>query len=266
MQGKKYVKQMQDVQLLPEHVADLVAYTSQKGALSLRAVSRAWLDGICWVTIELRLRVNSAASVTPLRRCLSRLPQLRLLNLRGSTRLKSSDLGEFLKVVPTLTAIDVSFALPLQWQEYETIRCSMPKTHFYDTLSEEPSVDLEPAQVVLVQCYALHARRFDVCYRFMSPTFKSITGPLQRFEDLFMLSSTMASIAACDNFEIDHMQVYSAEQSGREQASAECLVDFAKGACRSLFQWQLCKVDGCWLTEHMLEASWHDLMMFEIPE
>lgn len=135
---------------------------------------------------------------------LKALPNLRHLDLRG-VGISAEGLSELRRALPRCKSWDLRFCWRLPWQYLESWLCEARGTdrQISHSLTVTPSPDLTPLQVVLVQAYALHSGRIDVCFRFASPLNKLMTGPYERFSRLFDPPSRYSMMLGCDRFQVE---------------------------------------------------------------
>eukprot|EP00931_Biecheleriopsis_adriatica_P092259 TRINITY_DN66081_c0_g1_i1.p1 TRINITY_DN66081_c0_g1~~TRINITY_DN66081_c0_g1_i1.p1 ORF type:complete len:265 (+),score=28.04 TRINITY_DN66081_c0_g1_i1:51-845(+) len=254
-------------QLLPEHLACILVYVNQSSVISWRAIARAWTEAAALGIVHLCCRVSGdIQQMDALSKCITKLPNLRRLDLQRSLGLRCTLLGYLLEAAQRaglhMKEVDVTFARPLHFPEYKDIcRCFSAIT-FFDVLAHRPSPNLAPADVVFIQSYALHAGRIDVCYAFASPGNRANTGPLARFSQLFEPPSPYACMVECSQFELKSSGM-NLRMSGTD--TAVLTVEFEKDGQKRLFQWLVsCQREcinsngypsdgnefaGCWMTD-----------------
>lgn len=192
--------------------------------------------------------------------CLANLPNVKLLDLQRSRGLRAADLALILNALVQPSSVNVSFAEPLEWQSYGELQQQYPSVSFQDVLEQRPCASLSPKDVIFLQCYALHAGRIDVCFTHASVSNRANTGPLSRFMTFFEPSAPYAIMCHSDAFTVG-------ELFGQSHNVANSLVEFQKGGVRRLFEWQVSlQSDGCWATDNVGPASWHDVMLAELDE
>lgn len=256
--------------LLPEHIAHLLRYVEPKESFRLRQVGQVWQQGGALAIAEVSCTLNGNSSVAKsLLQCVARLPALRRLDLRCSMNLEARDIGPLLEAATGVQEVDVTWAQRLGWQAYKELQDRFTAVRFVDVLTQSPSPNLKPHEVLFVQCYGLHAGRIDVCFAHASDANRAQTGPLSRFATLFEAPSPYAIMVHSDWFRLNPCEVdMFGEVGGASQAPvATCIVEFERQSRRRLFCWSLSlQQDGCWATDGVVEASWHDMMLADLEE
>jgi len=216
-------------------------------------VDHSWAKAGELALTELRLAASTKETIVPQMRRLARLSRLRRLDLRRA-RLDAFCLERLLSAAPSLTDVDATFAEPLPWSTYGPLLARFSQVRFDDTLTQGPSADLSPSDVIHAQCYALHANRLDLSARFASSLWSSDGLALK-------LSSSRYSerMLDCDMWRVESLHVKTDVAFG--------LVHFRKCSNNAVFHWKLSlQENGMWATDMISEASWHDLMMMDIDE
>lgn len=262
-------------ELLMDDLVAVLLCVEQRETLRWSHVSRTWLlaaglaivdldisaiacSGVLFAQIDhTRLHRGFPQEFEVLMRQLRRLPSLRRLQLRRAEGMEACALEALLGAAVGVTEVDVVLALPMKWPAYNSVQQRHSRVYFVDTLSLEPSPELSPNDVVVAQAYALHAGRPDICFRFASTGNQAVTGPVDRFRELFSEPSRYAVMNGCSKFELVQPPIVN-------RSEATCLVLFERwsDAQFRLFQWVLSRqADGCWATDSVLEASSHEMVM-----